>query len=250
MRFDVITLFPEMFQALTQYGITSRAWQQGLWTLRCWNPRDYTQDVHHTVDDRPYGGGPGMVMLAKPLHDAWKDIQTQIPSQRRTILLSPCGKPFVQADAQRLLEESGAIFVCGRYEGIDQRFIDLCVDEEYSLGDFVLSGGELACMAFMDASVRLIPQAMNSEASYKQDSFQEELSGLLDSPHYTRPVDFEGMTVPQVLMSGNHALIEQWRRQESLKLTFERRPELLEQAAHRLSDKDLAFLKTLHSSDF
>lgn len=244
MRFDIITLFPEMFDALTQYGITARAHRKQIWQLQSWNPRSYTHDVHHTVDDRPYGGGPGMVMMAEPLKQAWLDIQHNFSSERKTILLSPCGRPFRQKDAQLLCDQGGAILICGRYEGIDQRFIDHYVDEEYSLGDFVLSGGELPAMVMIDAAVRLMPEVLNTQDSSLQDSFQDGLSGLLDSPHYTRPEVFEDEVVPAVLRSGDHKEIANWRRQQSLRLTATRRPDLIQQAVerHQLTQADLSYL--------
>lgn len=231
MRFDVVSLFPEMFSVVRDQGVTGRAHAQSIWSLRTWNPRDYTQDVHKTVDDRPYGGGPGMVMLAHPLECAVEDAR----SDRRgvstpVILMSPTGEPFTQRHAQELTCGDGAILVCGRYEGVDQRFIDRCVTHEISLGDFVMSGGEIAALAIIDAVVRLLPGVLGHNQSALQDSFNESLTGLLDSPHYTRPDSYQGVPVPDVLLSGNHANISVWRRQQSLRLTLERRPDLLEHA--------------------
>lgn len=256
MRIDIITLFPEMFSVVGELGVTGRAQRLGLWSLQVWNPRDYTHDVHRTVDDRPYGGGPGMVMLAEPLENALDDAlsaralaASEPTADIPVILMSPAGKRFNQAMAQELADGPGAVFVCGRYEGIDQRFIDRRVTHEISLGDFVLSGGELAAMACIDAAVRLLPGALNDGDSARQDSFNEATSGLLDSPHYTRPEVYQGAEVPEILRSGHHANIARWRREQSLKLTVARRPDLIDQARRegRLSKKDEAFLKTLAS---
>jgi tRNA (guanine37-N1)-methyltransferase len=264
MRIDLVTLFPEMFSVVRDLGVTGRAHGNQLWSLHTHSPRDYTEDVHRTVDDRPYGGGPGMVMMAEPLTRALSAIRTQRATQEQAtqeqvtqeqvtqeqapvVLLSPIGKPFDQAQAQRLSQSEGAIFVCGRYEGVDQRFIDQHVDEQWSLGDFVLSGGEIAALAMIDAAVRLLPGALNHGQSSAQDSFQESLSGLLDSPHYTRPENLNGQTVPAVLLSGNHANIAQWRREQSLAITLANRPDLLEQARARglLTKADERYLLTL-----
>jgi len=240
MRIDLVTLFPEMFSVVRDLGVTGRAHGNQLWSLHTHSPRDYTEDVHRTVDDRPYGGGPGMVMMAEPLTRALSAIRTQRDAQEQVtreqvpvVLLSPIGKPFDQAQAQRLAQSTGAIFICGRYEGIDQRFIDQHVDEQWSLGDFVLSGGEIAALAMIDAAVRLLPGVLNHDQSSAQDSFQDSLSGLLDSPHYTRPETLNGQTVPAVLLSGNHAHIARWRREQSLAITLEKRPDLIKQARAR-----------------
>lgn len=235
MRIDLVTLFPEMFGVVRDLGVTGRAHASKLWSLRTWNPRDYTQDIHRTVDDRPYGGGPGMVMMAEPLSLTLRAIGAERSSVAPVpvVLLSPIGQPFDQSQASRLARSSGAIFICGRYEGIDQRFIEREVDEQWSLGDFVVSGGEIAAMAMIDAAVRLLPGALNHGESAVQDSFQDALSGLLDSPHYTRPENLNGEIVPPVLLSGNHALIARWRREQSLALTLVKRPDLLEQARAR-----------------
>jgi tRNA (guanine37-N1)-methyltransferase len=226
--YGVVTLFPEMFNALSGFGITGRAQERALYQLECWNPRDFTEDRYRTVDDRPYGGGPGMVMLPGPLEKA---IQAAKASQEakvgqagRVLYLSPQGKPL---DHQRVLElvaEPSLVLLCGRYEGVDQRLIERCVDEEVSLGDFVLSGGELPAMVLLDAIIRQLPGALNDQDSAVEDSF---VDGLLDCPHYTRPVDYEGMKVPDVLLSGNHAEIRRWRLQQSLGRTELRRPDLL-----------------------
>lgn len=274
MRIDIVSLFPEMFSVVGDLGVTGRARRLGLWSMRVWNPRDYTHDVHRTVDDRPYGGGPGMVMLAEPLENALDDALASrvldaqqnpeplvanatpaVPSEDASatvpvILMSPTGRRFDQVMAQELADGPGAVFICGRYEGIDQRFIDRRVTLEVSLGDFVLSGGELAAMACIDAAVRLLPGALNDGESARQDSFNEATSGLLDSPHYTRPEVLHGLEVPEILRSGHHANIAAWRREQSLALTAARRPELIEQArrAGRLTKKDEAFLRTLEQA--
>ena len=262
MRIDLVTLFPEMFSVVRDLGVTGRAHGNQLWSLHTHSPRDYTEDVHRTVDDRPYGGGPGMVMMAEPLTRALSAIRTQRATQEQAtqeqatqeqapvVLLSPIGKPFDQAQAKRLAQSSGVIFICGRYEGVDQRFIDQHVDEQWSLGDFVLSGGEIAALAMIDAAVRLLPGALNHGQSSAQDSFQDSLSGLLDSPHYTRPENLNGQTVPAVLLSGNHANIARWRREQSLAITLANRPDLLEQARTRglLTKADERYLLTLNAS--
>ncbi|AOB30729.1 tRNA (guanine-N1)-methyltransferase [Bordetella sp. H567] len=251
MRFDVVTLFPDMFAVVRDLGVTGRAHGQGLWNLQTWNPRDFTHDVHRTVDDRPYGGGPGMVMMAAPLASAVQAARARRAADAVApapiILLSPTGRRFDQPRAQSLAASAGAIFICGRYEGIDQRFIDRHVDEELSLGDFVLSGGELAALAIMDAAVRLLPGVLNDDESAVQDSFNPALSGLLDSPHYTRPEVYEGEAVPAPLLSGHHANIARWRREQSLRLTAARRPDLIERAREQgwLTPQDERFLKTL-----
>ncbi|MGO4379863.1 tRNA (guanosine(37)-N1)-methyltransferase TrmD [Pseudoduganella sp. RAF53_2] len=248
MQFDVITLFPEMFAALTQSGVTRRAFEQKKWGLSLWNPRDFTTDNHRTVDDRPYGGGPGMVMLAKPLEatiNAAK--QRQVVSglpEPRVVFMSPQGKQLTHERVMQLKQEPGLVVLCGRYEAVDQRLLDRCIDEEVSLGDFVLSGGELPAMALMDAVVRQLPGVLNTDASAVEDSF---VNGLLDSPHYTRPEVYEGESVPPVLLGGNHAEIEKWRRERMLEATARKRPDLLVKAreAGLLSKKDEKFLAGL-----
>jgi tRNA (guanine37-N1)-methyltransferase len=248
MQFDVITLFPEMFAALTASGITRRAFEQKRWGLSLWNPRDFTSDNHRTVDDRPYGGGPGMVMMAAPLEaaiNAGLTRQTDMGLPRpRTIYLSPQGKPLNHQRVMQLSQEKGLLLLCGRYEAVDQRLLDRCVDEEISLGDFVLSGGELPAMALMDAVIRQMPGVLNDDASAVQDSF---VNGLLDCPHYTRPELYEEVSVPPVLLGGHHAEIEKWRRERALESTLRKRPELLQKAreAGLLSKADEAFLKQL-----
>jgi tRNA (guanine37-N1)-methyltransferase len=248
MRFDLITLFPEMFAAVRDQGVSGRAHARGIWSLVTWNPRDFTTDVHRTVDDRPYGGGPGMVMLAEPLSQAVEAARAarlqagadtpEAPAP--VVLLSPAGRTHDQAGARRWADGTSAILICGRYEGIDQRFIDRCVDEEVSLGDFVLSGGELGAMVLMDSVVRLLPGVLHDAESAVQDSFNPALDGLLDSPHYTRPEVWRGDPVPEPLLSGHHARIAAWRREQSLALTAARRPELIERAraAGRLDGSD------------
>ncbi|ATD60044.1 tRNA (guanosine(37)-N1)-methyltransferase TrmD [Janthinobacterium svalbardensis] len=248
MQFDVVTLFPEMFAALTQSGVTRRAFEQGKCGLSLWNPRDFTTDNHRTVDDRPYGGGPGMVMMARPLEatiNAAKQHQTDLGlAAPRVVFMSPQGRALTHERVTQLKAEPGLVILCGRYEAVDQRLLDRCVDEEISVGDFVLSGGELPAMALMDAVIRLLPGVLNTEASAIEDSF---VNGLLDSPHYTRPETYEGMAVPPVLMGGNHAEIVKWRRQRMLEATATKRPDLLvsARAAGLLSKTDEKFLASL-----
>ncbi|HEY3540636.1 MAG TPA: tRNA (guanosine(37)-N1)-methyltransferase TrmD [Trinickia sp.] len=248
MQFDVVTLFPEMFRAVTEWGITSRAVKQGRFGLRTWNPRDFTTDNYRTVDDRPYGGGPGMVMLAKPLEAAIGAARAAQAAQgiagTRVVMMSPQGKRLDHERVMRFAGEPGLVLLCGRYEAIDQRLIERCVDEEISLGDFVLSGGELPAMALMDAVVRHLPGVLNDAQSAVQDSF---VDGLLDCPHYTRPEEYDGMRVPDVLLGGHHAEIEQWRRREALRNTAAKRPDLIERARRNkmLSRADEAWLATL-----
>jgi tRNA (guanine37-N1)-methyltransferase len=226
LRFDVITLFPEMFAAITASGITRRAMEQGLWQLATWNPREWGEGAYRSVDDRPYGGGPGMVMMGPPLEQAINAAKVGAGGTAKVIYLSPQGRTLTQARVSEIASGDGAVLLCGRYEGIDERLIARCVDEEISLGDFVLSGGELAAMALIDACVRQIPGALNDEASAVEESF---VDGLLDCPHYTRPEMYEGTRVPDVLLSGNHAVIRRWRLKQALGRTWQRRPELIEQ---------------------
>ena len=245
MQFDVITLFPEMFTALTQSGITRRAFEQAKCKLSMWNPRDFTNDKHKTVDDRPYGGGPGMVMMSAPLEaaiNAAKANQQAVAKQAHVIYLSPQGAPLTHAKVMQLAAMPSLVMLCGRYEAIDQRVLDRCVDEEISLGDFVLSGGEIPAMALMDAIIRQLPGVLNDASSAVEDSF---VSGLLDCPHFTRPEVYEGVAVPAVLLSGNHADIATWRREQALLATRAKRPDLIEQARQdgQLSKADQAFLK-------
>ncbi|MDL2358339.1 MAG: tRNA (guanosine(37)-N1)-methyltransferase TrmD [Pseudomonadota bacterium] len=248
MQFDVVSLFPEMFAALTQSGVTRRALEQQRWGLSLWNPRDFTTDRHRTVDDRPYGGGPGMVMLAKPLEaaiGAAKARQVALGlAPPRVVFMSPQGRALSHQRVMQLKDEPGLVLLCGRYEAVDQRLLDRVVDEEISLGDFVLSGGELPAMALMDAVLRQLPGVLGDDASALEDSF---VNGLLDSPHYTRPETVDGVSVPPVLMGGNHAEIVKWRRQRMLEATARKRPDLLAQAraAGLLSRADEQFLAGL-----
>ncbi|MFM2483199.1 tRNA (guanosine(37)-N1)-methyltransferase TrmD [Celerinatantimonas sp. YJH-8] len=220
----VISLFPEMFDAITQYGVTGRAIKHGLLELHRWNPRDFTHDRHRTVDDRPYGGGPGMLMMVQPLRDAIHAAKSAAGEGARVIYLSPQGQTFSQANAAQLAKSEKLIFLAGRYEGIDERVIRSEVDEEWSVGDYVLSGGELPAMVMIDAIARLVPGVLGDKLSAEQDSFS---NGLLDCPHYTRPEILDGEAVPEVLLSGNHQAIARWREQQSLGRTYQRRPELL-----------------------
>ena len=235
MRFDVVSLFPGMFDAVRE-GIPGRAMQQGLAELVLWNPRDYTRDVHRTVDDRPYGGGPGMVMKVEPLQAAIEAAKAA-SRESRVIHLSPQGQRFDQAAASEMAQRSGMILVAGRYEGIDERLIETFVDEEWSIGDYVLSGGELPAMVLMDSVIRLLPGALGHQDSAEQDSFRD---GLLDCPHYTRPEEVRGCRVPEVLTSGNHEKIRRWRLQQALGRTWLRRPDLLEERG--LSQEEQALL--------
>jgi tRNA (guanine37-N1)-methyltransferase len=248
MQFDVVTLFPEMFAALTQSGITRRAFEQRKCMLSLWNPRDFTADNYRTIDDRPYGGGPGMVMLAKPLeaaiHAAKARQMQQGLAAPRVVYLSPQGRALTHERVMQLTAEPGLVLLCGRYEAVDQRLLDRCVDEEISLGDFVLSGGELPAMALMDAVIRQLPGVLHDDASAVEDSF---VNGLLDCPHYTRPEVYEGAAVPPVLLGGHHAEIEKWRRERALEATAKKRPDLIARAreAGLLSRADEKFLSSL-----
>lgn len=247
MQFDVITLFPEMFTALTQSGITRRAFEQSKCELSMWNPRDFTNDKHKTVDDRPYGGGPGMVMMSAPLAAAIDAAKARLEARSvksHVIYLSPQGTPLTHAKVVQLAALPSVMLLCGRYEAVDQRLLDRCVDEEISLGDFVLSGGELPAMALMDAIIRLLPGVLNDASSAVEDSF---VSGLLDCPHFTRPEVYEGQAVPPVLLSGNHADIATWRREQALLATSAKRPDLILLARQngQLSKADEAFLKKI-----
>lgn len=238
MRFDVVTLFPELVTALAQHGIPRRAAELGLLELVTWNPRDYTTDRHRTVDDRPYGGGPGMVMKVEPLRDAIRAARRADDRDAQVAYLSPQGRRIDQALVGELATLDRLILVAGRYEGVDERVLELEVDVEWSLGDYVLSGGELAAMVLIDAVTRLLPGALGDEDSAEQDSF---MAGLLDCPHYTRPEEIDGLRVPAVLLGGNHAEIARWRRGQQLVRTWTRRPELLESAD--LSPDDRALLE-------
>ncbi len=223
MRFDVISLFPDLFRILETHGVTGRALGRGIAELHLWNPRDYAQDVHRTVDDRPYGGGPGMVMKVEPLRSAIGEARRAAP-QSRVAYLTPQGRPLDQAAMANIAAAPGWILIAGRYEGIDERLVQRHVDEEWSIGDYVLSGGELAAMVVIDAVIRLLPGALGHEDSAEQDS---HVNGLLDCPHFTRPEEIEGMRVPGVLLSGDHGAIERWRLQQALGRTWLRRPDLL-----------------------
>jgi tRNA (guanine37-N1)-methyltransferase len=223
MRFDVISLFPAMFDAMRQ-GVTGRAIERGRVELVQWNPRDFADDVHRTVDDRPYGGGPGMVMMVEPLRAAIRAAREAAP-QSRVLYLSPQGRRFDQASAERMAAGDGLILLAGRYEGVDERLIEGEVDEEWSIGDYVLSGGELPAMVLMDAVIRLIPGVLGHADSAQQDS---HVDGLLDCPHYTRPEEIDGRRVPAVLLSGDHERIRRWRLKQALGRTWLRRPDLLE----------------------
>jgi len=247
MRFDVLTLFPELFAPLLSSGITRRAYESGQVQVNLHNPRDFADGNYRRVDDRPFGGGPGMVMMAEPLSRCLQQAQAQRSSRAPVVLFSPLGQPLNHAKVERWAASEGAVLVCGRYEGIDQRFIDAHVDEQISLGDFVLSGGEIAAMALLDAVARLQPGVLGDADSHAQDSFNPALDGLLDCPHYTRPETWDGQGVPEALLSGHHAQIERWRREQRLALTTRLRPELIAQAraAGRLSRQDEAFLADL-----
>ena len=251
MRFDVISLFPELFAPFFISGVTRRAYESGLVEVKLWNPRDFAEGNYKRVDDRPFGGGPGMVMLAEPLALCLAAIRAERASNADPVVLfAPVGEVLNHAAVELWSSSHGAILICGRYEGIDQRFIDTYVTHQISLGDFVLSGGEIAAMALLDAVARLQPGVLNDAGSHQLDSFNPALDGLLDCPHYTRPVDWQGQTVPTVLMSGNHAHVERWRRDQRLNLTQRRRPELVEKArmAGQLTAKDEACLMTVAES--
>jgi tRNA (guanine37-N1)-methyltransferase len=237
MRFDVVSLFPEMFSVVRNYGVTGRAVERGIVELALWNPRDYARDRHRSVDDRPYGGGPGMVMMIEPLRDAIRAARVASTGNAMVIGLSPQGRPLNQAALRSMATQQHMILVAGRYEGIDERLIEMEVDAEYSIGDYVLSGGELAAMVLIDGVTRLLPGVLGHEDSAQQDSFGR---GLLDCPHYTRPEEFEGRRVPEVLLGGNHAYIARWRLQQALGRTWQRRPDLLEGA--KLSDEERELL--------
>ena len=237
MRVDVVTLFPGMVETLLRFGVTGRAVERGLLHVMAWDPRDDAHDRHRTVDDRPYGGGPGMVMKVQPLRDTLQRARTAAQPLGKTIYLSPQGRPLTQDGVRELALETRLILLAGRYEGIDERLIATEVDEEWSIGDYVLSGGELAALVLIDAVARLLPGALNDSESAAQDSFMD---GLLDCPHYTRPEEIEGLRVPAVLLSGDHAAIARWRRREALGRTWLRRPDLL--ARRQLLAEDQALL--------
>ena len=252
MRFDIITLFPELFAPFLESGVTRRAYSSGQVAVHLWNPRDWAEGNYRRVDDRPFGGGPGMVMMAEPLQrclDAIRSARTEADAQELAepapvVLFSPIGTTLKHAVVADWAESRGAVLLCGRYEGIDQRFIDRNVTHQLSLGDFVLSGGELAAMVLLDSLARLQPGVLNDEGSFQQDSFNPALDGLLDCPHYTRPEVWNGQDVPAALLSGHHSNIERWRRDQRLRITAEHRPELIEQAREQglLNAKDEGFL--------
>jgi tRNA (guanine37-N1)-methyltransferase len=223
MRIDVVTLFPDLFEIAVRNGVTGRAVQRKVVELGLWNPRDYTTDRHRTVDDRPYGGGPGMVMMVQPLKDAIRAARAAAP-ESRVICLSPQGRRLDQAAVTEFAAHPGMILVAGRYEGMDQRLIDSEIDEEWSIGDYVLSGGELAAMVIIDAVARLLPGVLGDDQSAAQDSFT---AGLLDHPHYTRPEEIDGMKVPEVLLGGDHAAVARWRMKQALGRTWLQRPDML-----------------------
>ncbi|MDP0377885.1 tRNA (guanosine(37)-N1)-methyltransferase TrmD [Glaesserella parasuis] len=244
MWIGIISLFPEMFKAITDFGVTGRAVKQNLLQVQCWNPRDFTHDKHKTVDDRPYGGGPGMLMMVQPLRDAIREAKAAACKEdgveAKVIYLSPQGRKLDQAGVQTLATNQKLILVCGRYEGIDERLIQTEIDEEWSIGDYVLTGGELPAMTLIDAVARFIPGVLGKQASALEDSFAE---GLLDCPHYTRPEVLDGLPVPQVLMSGHHEQIRKWRLEQSLERTWLRRPELLDSLA--LTDEQRVLLNNI-----
>ena len=233
MDVNVVSLFPEMIRDASAWGVTGRALEKGIARLDCTNPRDFTTDAHQTVDDRPYGGGPGMVLKVEPVAAAIASARKQLPAGSKVIFLTPQGRVFDQAAVNELAQLPGMILVCGRYEGFDERLVETYADDELSIGDYVISGGELGALVVLDAVMRMLPGVLGDEASAEQDSFSE---GLLDCPHYTRPESFEGREVPPVLLKGNHAETDRWRRKQSLGRTWLRRPELL--AGHELTEDD------------
>ncbi len=230
VKIGIVTLFPEMFSAVTDCGVTGRAVKQGIVEVECFNPREYTEDRHRTVDDRPYGGGPGMLMMIEPLERALQDARQWADEKgsARVIYLSPQGRVLTSESVKDMSGSGNLVLIAGRYEGVDERFIRRHVDEELSVGDYVLSGGELPAMVVMDAIIRQLPGALGHQDSAEQDSFA---AGLLDCPHYTRPEHYQGLSVPEVLLSGNHERIRRWRLQQSLVRTWQRRPELLAKLA-------------------
>jgi len=247
MRFDVITLFPELFEPFLAAGVTRRAFESGQVQVRLWNLRDFAEGNYRRVDDRPFGGGPGMVMMAEPLVRCLEAVRRERSAAAPVVLFSPIGARLDHAAVEQWSASEGAILVCGRYEGVDQRFIDRYVDVQVSLGDFVLSGGEIAALALLDAVARLQPGVLNDEGSHQEDSFNPALDGLLDCPHYTRPEEWQGEKAPAELLSGHHAQIERWRRERRLEITARHRPDLLAAArsAGRLTRADEAYLASL-----
>jgi tRNA (guanine37-N1)-methyltransferase len=250
MRFDVITLFPELFAPFLASGVTRRAYESKQVDVHLWNPRDYAEGNYRRVDDRPFGGGPGMVMMAEPLAKCLAAIEAERGEHAPVVLFSPVGRKLDHEGVQQWSSSAGAVLVCGRYEGVDQRFIDRHVDVQISLGDFVLSGGEIAAMALLDAVARLQPGVLGDEDSHHFDSFNPALDGLLDCPHYTRPEEWQGARTPAELLSGHHVQIERWRRDRRLEITARKRPDLIEaaRAAGRLSKADEALLAALGPS--
>jgi len=238
LRFEVVTLFPELVRAYLEVGVVGRATARGLLQVGTVDPRAFTSDVHRTVDDRPYGGGPGMVMKPEPLAAAIRSAVARVPEGSPVIALGACGRPFDQQTAARLAKLPGAVLVAGRYEGVDQRVLDALADEELSVGDYVLSGGELPALVVVDAVARLLPGVLGHEASAEQDSFSD---GLLDWPHYTRPAEWEGRAVPEVLQAGNHQAIRRWRMKQALGRTWQTRPELLRE--RRLDSEEQGLLE-------
>jgi tRNA (guanine37-N1)-methyltransferase len=247
MRFDVLTLFPELFPPFLAAGVTRRAYETKQVDVRLWNLRDFAEGNYRRVDDRPFGGGPGMVMMAEPLARCLAAVKADRADAAPVVLFSPIGERLDHAGVERWSASDGAILVCGRYEGIDQRFIEKHVDVQLSLGDFVLSGGEVAAMALLDAVARLQPGVLNDAGSHQEDSFNPALDGLLDCPHYTRPEEWNGRKVPEELMSGHHARIAEWRRRQRLAITAKHRPDLIAAArqAGRLTRADEDFLSGL-----
>lgn len=247
MRFDVVTLFPELFEPFLKAGVTRRAYETGQVAVKPWNLRDFAEGNYRRVDDRPFGGGPGMVMMAEPLARCLAAVEADRGDAAPVVLFSPVGERLDHAQVERWSAGEGAILLCGRYEGIDQRFIEAHVDVQLSLGDFVLSGGEIPAMALLDAVARLQPGVLNDEGSHQEDSFNPALDGLLDCPHYTRPEEWRGAKVPAELLSGHHAQIERWRRERRLEITARRRPDLVAaaRAGGRLTAADEAFLAKL-----
>ncbi len=241
MQVSAVTLFPEMFAAISGYGVSGRAIKQGLVSFNKVNPRDYADDKHRTVDDKAYGGGPGMVMAVEPLTSAIRAAKSGLRQPAKVLYLSPQGRPLDQSMVERLAELPSLVLLCGRYEGIDQRVIDSEVDEEVSIGDYVISGGELAAMVLLDAVIRQLPGALGSAESAEQDSFAGQ--GLLDHPHYTRPEVVDDQAVPEVLLSGDHKKIAEWRFEQALQKTLQRRPDLIDES--KLDREQLALLKKL-----
>ena len=244
MRFDIATLFPEMCETVVNSSIIGRGIKAGKLEVHCHQIRDYTTDKHRRTDLRLHGGGMGMLMTCQPIHDCWKAVSEQIGQKPYVIYLSPQGKVLTQAHARELKEKENLFLLCGHYEGVDQRVLDEIVDEELSIGDYVLTGGELAAMVAIDCIARFIPGVLGSSESAETESFSD---GLLEYPQYTRPAEFRGMKVPEVLLNGNHALIERWRRDRAIELTLSRRPELMEHV--ELNKKDIAFIQSIKKDE-